>query len=213
MLYFQLTFLPTAHLDFESAFGFCSDGNCDACVFMECLDATSASCRIAALSLFANVVVGLNSNVYTYLSLNSLRKLLDVLDAAHAAGDTPVQERAMAVVWNIAASEGESEKIITQARLSLICISNFLCSSTLQLCPQLIKSIVEAAHSSPKALQYSLGVTNYCIFKSACLTTKLLQVLWCITAFEASMDEAVLEGGGLTLAVEALHCRCERTLL
>ena len=124
-MHFQLTFLSTAHLDFESAFGFCSHANSDARVFIECLDAASAYCRIAALSLFANVVVGLNSNVYKYLSLNSLRNLLDVLDAAHAAGDTPVQERAMAVVWNIAASEGETEKMITKARLSFILFSKF----------------------------------------------------------------------------------------
>jgi hypothetical protein len=41
----------------------------------------------------------------------------------------------------------------------------------------------------------------------------LIQVLWCITGFEESMDEAVFGAGGVSLIIEALRSRCERSLL
>ena len=41
----------------------------------------------------------------------------------------------------------------------------------------------------------------------------MLQVLWCVTAFDAPLDEAIRSAGGVALAVTALKSRCERTLL
>ena len=41
----------------------------------------------------------------------------------------------------------------------------------------------------------------------------MLQVLWCVTAFDAPLDEAIHSTGGVALAVTALKSRCERTLL
>lgn len=83
---FQLT-LELANLDFQAGFG--RSGH-DADVFTVCVDIASTSlgsCRIAALSLFSNVVVGFNSATPKLISLHLLQKLLGVLDAAHAAGD------------------------------------------------------------------------------------------------------------------------------
>jgi hypothetical protein len=116
----------TVNLDFEAAFGFCRNGE-DADVFIRCFDAAStslSSCRIAALSLFANVIAGFNSKVHKFLSLLSLQKLKDVLDAAHYARDTCVIEGSLAVFWNIAASEGNSEHLIAQVMLPLVEINS-----------------------------------------------------------------------------------------
>jgi hypothetical protein len=114
-------------LDFEAAFGFCSNGQ-DADIFMACFNAAStslSSCRIAALSLFANVIAGFNSKVHKFLSLLSLQKLKDVLDAAHYARDTCVVEGSLAVFWNIAASEGDPEQLIAQVMLPLFEINSY----------------------------------------------------------------------------------------
>ena len=74
-------------MDFQAGFG--RSGH-DADVFTVCVDIASTSlgsCRMAALSLFSNVVVGFNSAAPKLISLHLLQKLLGVLDAAHAAGD------------------------------------------------------------------------------------------------------------------------------
>lgn len=111
----------TGNLDFEAAFGFCRNG-VDADVFIGCLEAasTSLSSSRAALSLFANVIAGFSSKVQKFLSLLSLQKLKDVLDAAHHARDTCVIEGSLAVIWNIAASEGDPETLIAQVMLFFV---------------------------------------------------------------------------------------------
>lgn len=74
--------------------------------------------------------------------------------------------------------------------------------------------MVEAACSSSKALQYSLGVGKMLFLQFIHLTSPpMLQVLWCVTAFDAPLDEAIHSAGGVALAVTALKSRCERTLL
>ena len=41
----------------------------------------------------------------------------------------------------------------------------------------------------------------------------MFQILWCVSAFDAPLDEAIRSAGGVALAVDALQSRCERTLL
>jgi hypothetical protein len=213
--------LKTAQTNFESGFALYRNGQ-DAEVFIQCLDVASTPfCdgRIAALSLFANVVIGLKANIHEFLSLNSMRRLLTILDAAHAAGDIPVVEGSLAVIWNIAASAGDTEKLITQVRLH-ICGTRIILISD-QVCPSLMQSTVKAAHSSPKSLQYSLGVRQCCAFVGSTTSNTLyfdivivdIQVFWCITAFEKLMDEDLCCAGGVALVIDALRSRCERTLL
>jgi hypothetical protein len=142
-----------------SGFALCRSG-ADAEIFVQCLDVASipfSDGRVAALSLFANVVVGLKSKVQELISLNSMQRLVAILDAAHTASDFLVVEASLAVIWNIAASNGDTETLVTQVR-SLNFTQSQITLSTIQICPGVIKSIVQAADSSPKALQYCLGV-------------------------------------------------------
>jgi len=75
--------LNQADLDFQAAFGHDSD------IFTLCVELASTSLgssRLAALSLFSNVVV-LNSKFPKFISLNLFQRLLAVLDATQAVGD------------------------------------------------------------------------------------------------------------------------------
>jgi len=75
--------LNQADLDFQAAFGHDSD------IFTLCVELASTSLgssRVAALSLFSNVV-GLNSKFPKFISLNLFQRLLAVLDATQAVGD------------------------------------------------------------------------------------------------------------------------------
>jgi hypothetical protein len=113
--FFLVTFTAAKSTDFSPAFGFCSNG-CDGDIFIHCLDAATARdpCRAAAASLFGHVAIGLAANIQNFLTVSSMQRLLSVLRVALSDSDGALVEGSLATFWNIAASEGHAEVLITQ---------------------------------------------------------------------------------------------------